>query len=414
MTRAGTFVSAVVVAILLSLGAAYVSETRSGRFLESHAREWIQVRLFDARPTTPLPVVVVDLAGIAATAASARSEPATSRETLTRLVTAIAKEGPKAIGIAIDFSPDNAGYVTEGDPEFFSFCLTLNKTGLAKSERRTPIFLGVERRASGPSFQWLGDEAFVPLAAGLFLPKAPVDSPVPLESRVNAPLEKLSLASLSFALARTVDPTLANRLEQTSFWTDALVKRRFTKGGDVDFRGYWADLSSVRMLEETTISVESPSLPPNALNRLRNRVVLIGDANAGEPFDVGEGRSAMGLFVHAAGVVTLLEGPLRVLNHHGRLVLDAGVLVGAAFMVGLLGWWRGAKGPIRLEKWLLKGHMALVVVLAFLLVAVTRVLWIDAPLVLVGLLIHPWAVKFVSRVPSRAATLWRKAGDTDE
>jgi CHASE2 domain-containing sensor protein len=82
-----------------------------------------------------VPVTVVDIGGL-----TLRPGAATPRKTIERAIAAVVDQQPSALGVDIDFSPDEHGYLHPHDPAFFQFCLDTS------SESGVPIFLGIARR----------------------------------------------------------------------------------------------------------------------------------------------------------------------------------------------------------------------------------------------------------------------------
>src|SRR2546423_11402677 len=69
---------------------------------------------------------------------------------------------PKAIGVDVDFSPDDNGNpITARDYAFFRDCLAVSRAS------GVPIFLGVHRHAGDRPNKWLGSPEAAELAAGI-------------------------------------------------------------------------------------------------------------------------------------------------------------------------------------------------------------------------------------------------------
>jgi hypothetical protein len=79
-----------------------------------------------------LPIQVVDIGGLEKAPVLGGNDVATPRTELFGLIKAIANEGPRAIGVDIDFSPDRNGYKNPAeDPFFFRSIAELSSRGPA-------------------------------------------------------------------------------------------------------------------------------------------------------------------------------------------------------------------------------------------------------------------------------------------
>lgn len=114
-----------------------------------------------------MPVSIVDMSELQSADFDLNSSRgvATPREPLRRMIEAIAEARPKAIGVLIDFSPDEDGRIHPRDPEFFQFCLNLRR------QKGIPVFLGIYRTLPEPPARWLGGAEYESLAANMLIPK---------------------------------------------------------------------------------------------------------------------------------------------------------------------------------------------------------------------------------------------------
>jgi hypothetical protein len=151
----------------------------------SRAGEILLVDLADVRPQ---PVNFPPLPGEAA------PRHATPRKELAEIIEAIAVHKPRAIAVDIDFSPWEDGRpATPEDPVFFERMLDASKV------HDVPIYLGVYRQRFKEAREWLGDEKFSGLAAGIAVPSDPAASYYYVRWQwgyaVASPLANLALAA---------------------------------------------------------------------------------------------------------------------------------------------------------------------------------------------------------------------------
>src|ERR1041385_1099139 len=145
------------IALILAAKEAF-EHTEMGEQLELAGYVYLQHHL--AADDVPVQILDISDLGVSEIRSNGRVYRATSRDTLEKLIQAIADQGPKAIGIDIDFSPDANGYLTPGDPEFFQFCL----------DSDVPILLGVYRTQVLQPEAWLVEPRFEPLGASIIVP----------------------------------------------------------------------------------------------------------------------------------------------------------------------------------------------------------------------------------------------------
>ena len=108
----------------------FFETTTPGKLLDGMLYCWIQTRL--SVDEQKLPVAVVDISKLDSDARPGRLTP---RAQLERLIDAIVKQEPAAIGIDIDFSPLDEGWTARSGPQFFDYVRQLS----------VPVYLGVDR-----------------------------------------------------------------------------------------------------------------------------------------------------------------------------------------------------------------------------------------------------------------------------
>jgi len=188
------FAAGVVLSILLIGCNVAVERTDFGEQLEQMTYNLLQTRLLSARSGEDLKVTVIDINELPLVQVNRanRLVRVTPRKPLQDIVEVLAQEDPKAIGIDIDFSPDERGFITEDDPSFFQFCLN----------QHIPVFLGIyESLAQGPD-KWLGKPEFKHLAAYITVPRPQgAEGTVKMVERIQPAGLSESCPSLAAALA---------------------------------------------------------------------------------------------------------------------------------------------------------------------------------------------------------------------
>jgi hypothetical protein len=384
-------------------------------------------------------VVVIDIAPLTPMSILSTITP---RQPLLDLVEAIVPEGPCAIGIDVDMSPDENGYRDQfRDPRFFRRMLELwRDTGI-------PIVLGVDRTIGESPETWLGNEEFAPLAAAIAIPfdtrymmkfllrYSPSDTDRTIAGTLNkvrrqareesdadssgklspsgcrrVPLvdvkDGAAIRSLSYALARGTVPRHGLPRWLRGSWLDwafePLALRRLSPESLA-----WAGEFLVeygQSLERIQAGVVGGPHPPAATSRsLAGKIVLLGRASiAADRFPVPgrrEESAVSGVYLHAAAAQTLVSGPLIEPTRLGRIAIDIGLSV---VIIVVLTWIRlhyeSSRREVhedRLHRILTTFAILGVIGVAFMMVTVTRVMWEDAILVIVVLLVQRPAERFL-------------------
>lgn len=376
-------ISLAVVALLLfvKLG---VEETVVGRVFERETYGFLSRNAPGFGKGAPA-VIVVDIGHLPGGMGAVGQPPVTtSREHLRELVDAIMLAEPLAIGIDIDFSPNRQGWIDERDPAFLDHCLRLNA--------RVPIRVGVFRGLREAREAWLGLPEFAPLAGAIWPPAEGARRlPIAIEGRPGSAL----LPSLGAALAAGVAPGKDLLAHPLSFALAQVTTREAVfelHGAPIRIHEAIVNYAFLEQFDRETIVAATPGDIAKYADRIKNRVVLIGDLKAGSPADsfpvAGIERDQRGVLLHAALVNTLIANPLSELSHTARIVLDVviGVVIGAVVLHAAR---RGKVAAHRAERravWL----AVLVVLLGGLaLSAWFRIMWMDFFLVLVFVLLHP-------------------------
>jgi CHASE2 domain-containing sensor protein len=391
----------------------WAEQTSIGESIRLATYDWLQSRLSSGRRDPLPPVVVLDISDLPPSA-SVNAAFATPRDDLKALVQAIARQGPRAIGIDISFSPDEHGWITPDDPTFFDFCLNLRQNG-----RKIPVFLGISQEAQGrPPDEWLGSEDYEPLAASIQIPRKDPRrmvqwfEPEPAGAalgRCRSMGEALAEASRHAEMSREAARNDPSPLRRIVSGVRGAVTTTFDEQQTAQVlrtREFLVDYS----LLEDLLPPEDRSRPPLATLRtahpdevtnngwlFKDKIVLIGDATVGKAKDTfvvpGRPEPVPGVLIHACAAYTLAKAPLYELKPWSRVCIDiflAGLILSLA--TGLRLYYRRRKEievPERGPHQFLTG-VALVVIL---LVGVgwvrwTRVMWDDIPLVIAALWLH--------------------------
>lgn len=388
-----------------------VEQTRPGNQLSLMIYDLLTPSL----TTDSLPVTIVDISDLEPEDFNVDGQMvrATPREPLREMIEAISEHEPKAIGVAIDFSPDKKGYIHPNDPEFFQFCLDV------KQNKGVPIFLGIYRSLGLPVEKQLGDEKYQDLAANLLIPHDVGGS-----SRMSGETQeederargRLAAASkpgrsLSVALADSYSPQPGD----SSGWfrrlsgavVDTLSNKGFIEktferrlGPGLTVTEFLVDFSQLSPIEASTIRTLNPVVLRDRIMRERfeGKVVLIGDATPGEEtylFAVpGRSRPYPSIFLHACAAYTLIQASLYEVTGAGRFWIDIFFFLAILTAVILIRLYYKNRTPAKGLTHRLQGIFTLLVVIAALITGVlfvltTRVMWDDFLLAPVVMIFHP-------------------------
>jgi CHASE2 domain-containing sensor protein len=393
------------VAVALSLiGAkALLEQTAFGRQLELLTYNLLQLRLTRSAPEAESPVVVVDISSILPTVIETplRRELITPREDLLRVVRSVARDGPRAIGIDVDFSPSEGGPVTHSDTRFLKEILAMRNEGL-------PIFVGVFESVVQQPEQWLSEPEFSPLAAYLSIPRVQEVGSVPRmvewvwPSGVSRPCP-----SLASALSQSELKALPGAVN----W--ALNRVSIKQTEEFSSSEFAVDFSGLDGLMKRRISASSLTAPGGTDRAVKGKLVLIGRATPGETGDQfilpGVETPVPGVFVHACAAETLLARPLFTLTHAGRVVADvlaAAMVFGPVFLIELyLSRSRrdgGGFASHSMQTILTIAVVFVVIAVGHVLVRYVRLLWTDYLMVVAGLLLHGPCERLVGRLLTTA------------
>lgn len=385
--------------------------TTPGKLFEGAVYAWFQTLLAD---DGPLPVVVVDISDLDSQQVPNRPSP---REQLRSLIDVIAKEGPPdAIGIDIDFSPDENGWTERGGPQLFDHLGERMTGGL-------PVYVGADRTRYGKSEKWLGDADYKDLAVMLALRKEdnrkmPLwigDPDVCLAQVANAQaakkVGKISPKAASgqgdclFSMSAALALQYLNRedLGPCGWRCFAPSFERFTidKALQIDTEFFVVDYGAVQRLVEQprqavlcgnhVLLARNPTSPT-----LRHRIVILGNTQweaTRDKYPIPPWQKEVpGVFFHASGVYTLIKGPLREITPGWRAVLDV-LVVAMCVAVQQFVHRRFPRVEQDRVRWAAI-WLVIVFVLAlgsyYWLLRSERILWTDWPWISITLLLHGW------------------------
>jgi CHASE2 domain-containing sensor protein len=293
---AGDLFRALIAMILLASLQLYCAARPLGRVLEHFEYAFLQQALAsqsraeDSQGSSRLPVVV-DIS----TVNFDRSLP-TDRDQIAELVDELEKLGASAIGLDIDFSPDDQGnFISPRDPKLFNDWMRLRN-----------VRVGVFRREGLAPDQWLGRSEFRDLAAGIRVPESDVQHAYYFTSAATSAAYLVQLpAALSEVIGESSVPRFGSSEDRT------LIRRPLGAGiGSMEVGEYVIDYSFLGRI---------PSVPytdPQHLRyygeQIQGRVVLVGDLrDSADANCTGQSRTPVaGVLVHACAFASLTHGRL--------------------------------------------------------------------------------------------------------
>jgi CHASE2 domain-containing sensor protein len=332
-----------------------------------------------------VPVEIVDISDVPVSEETIDgvSYRGTSRKTLRDIIDALAEQEPVAIGVDLDLSPDDSGYITPRDPEFFQYCL----------DRGLPIFLGIRRTQLLPPAAWLNSEQYAGLAASITIPRQDTKKmPRSIQSGPQFPSGKTMSAALAGAFGES-HCMMGSLLERMGL-AEQVSTKEIGKGGSVG--EFLVDYSPLEKLTENrTVATSADAI--RARRIFRNKIIIIGDATPGTSPDafVVDGRTepVPGVYVHACAAYTLAVAPLYELKWQGRVAIDVLLALSILLMITGVRLWFTAE-PAKVATRRLEGLLTLLIVLAAVLFGVlfvrwTCIMWSDFILALGAIALHP-------------------------
>jgi hypothetical protein len=364
----------VLVAALLIAAKGLVETVPFGKQVELLTYNLLQMRL-SRTVARDLPVVVVDITPILPrfVESSLGRELVTPREPLVAIVRAIAnaRGKPKAIGIDLDFSPSNSGFVTPSDAEALQAFLSIREHGV-------PVYVGVFDSVVRSPSEWLGRAEFRDLAAYIAIPRAAGAAP---SSRMPEWVWPAGVSRSCPSLASALSQVHLKPMPGVLNWALQRVSARTTEAFAAS--EFLVDFGALDQLMAGRVTASNAE--------------EIGRATPGETSDqfnvAGREDPVPGVYLHACATDTLLGAPLLRLTHAGRIVCDAfaaALVFGPVFLLGLYFQRPGRLGgiPRSLHAILTVTVILIVVAAGHLLVRHVRLLWTDYLMVIGALLLH--------------------------
>lgn len=395
----------VLVTVLILAGKLVFEHTDLYRGLQSASYSWLQSKLRPPRSRTELPVVIVDIASLQREEFQVEGKKyyRTPRKELQALVEAVVKQQPQAVGIDIDFSPDEIGYRDPGyDPIFFRKLLELSN--------QVRIFVGIRRTQNRPPSNWLTAPEFESLAASIW---GPPDQRKMLKWLERSDNPGVRGPGMSLALAQLVSDSQIE--PQTRFqWALTPNSEEEIEPG-LKAGEFLVDYSALQALQDTRITTKNPTVVEDMGWTLKGKVVLIGNTAAvGDIHPVpvlNQPDGVPGIYKHASGVYTLIKAPLFELTGSGRVALDV-ILSCLVFLpvLGLSVVISRQTGSRLAERTAFALSTTIVTILALAIgvvfVSYVRTMWDDFPFVIVALWLHRpldnflhWFGPFVKKLP---------------
>lgn len=382
----------VAITVLLILIKLRIEKTDFGQLVESMSYDLLQHHLRAPASINDLPVIVLDISGIEMKPTLGSNPPlVTDRAPLKRIVENLLNlpNGPRAIGLDVDFSPDAHGYAHPDDQDLFDTFM----------KAKIPITVGVHNSlALGPE-RWLNDPKYIDLASCVVVPKPDAGQStryMPEETIVNYPTPMSRgidehCSSMAFALEYNPAKNLASHVGwflESSRINDNPNLRQIVSSE------FLVDYSPLELLAKS---------PPDALDTgelanagLKGKIVLLGRTkNTTDTFTVpGKPEQPYaGVFLHACAIYTLENRPLYRLSEFGHIAIDflfSLVIFGPALLFRLNRHKQGKEVGMehRFLARMINFEALILFVAAVWLVPYTHLMWDDFILVVIVLVAH--------------------------
>lgn len=384
---AGDLLKALTAMILLAALQLYCSARPIGRVLEHFEYAFLQQALAsqsrgdENQETSRLPVVV-DISTVNVD----RSLP-TDRGKIAELVDQLEKLGASAIGLDIDFSPDDRGnFIHPRDPKLFDDWTRLRN-----------VRVGVFRREGLAPEEWLGRPEFRDLAAGIRVPETDVQHAYYFTSATTSSAYLVQLpAALSEVIGESSVPRFGSQEDRT------LIRHPLGTGiGTAEVGEYVIDYSFLSRI----LSV--PYTDPEHLryygDQIQGHVVLVGDLrDSADANCIGQSRAPVpGVLIHACAFASLTHGRLleidKATSHRYDLylfVIVATLLSGARALQ--LFWRRGVDFDLQALEIVLYATAAVAVFAGcFFFSRISRLFWPDFLWVSAALFFQPYFAELI-------------------
>ena len=373
---------ALAVAAVLLVAHWYVEQRPLGAYLNNFEYALLQQALISefaaARPLhskDPQIPVVIDISSIRLD----KSQP-TDRDKLDGLIGQLEEMNAAAIGVDIDFSPDDQGrFVTPKDPQLFIKWVPLGN-----------VRVGVFRREGDEPGRWLGRPEFRPLAAGMMLPEADSNYAYHYSSRTDFRSPADDLLEMPAALFAVLHPGPGPGSVQDRHLIRTVVDGKIRLGEyPIDYsvldqiqRIPYHDRGDLKQWEDT----------------IARHSVLIGDLR-----DTADSRCTAhrrepipGVLIHACSLATLSRGLLWHIDGATSLLCDLGLLF---VIVAATGFVRHIQVSVRRLSSINAHAMEIltcgcaslaVLAVSLVFVQITHFFWPDFLWIFAGYFLHPY------------------------
>ena len=283
----------------------------------------------------------------------------TSRRDLERILTALSElpTPPRAVAVAVDFSPVDGEYVSPYDPRFFAFCQGLRQKGM-------PVYLGIDRTVEQPSDTWLGAPKYKDLAVSMRLRTRDAgggdDAPGGGVQGAEVRRTWLWTSTKSDEDCPTLAAAVAGIFPPRDPAAGTDARDRFRRPapelpgplqpflqrysgetvGKAELSSFQVDYGSLAKLQ--AVSKNASTLDPDTIREharlYAGKLVVIGDATS-EQLPIPGRTMTSGLMIHAAAAATLAKAPLDTLSSLGSTAVDLFLFALAIIPMSLLRLW---------------------------------------------------------------------------
>ena len=372
---------------------------------------WLQSQLQPPRTRASLPIVLIDINKLEPKIEEVNGKKfsVTPRSELLSLISAVAAQEPKVIGVDIDFATNEFGYPgLERDPPFFRSLLSLKKT--------VPIFLGIGRSHGKHPSKWLGDPEFQGLAADLVSPED--------QRKMYQWVEVAGNPSAASGRGPSLSGALAEAFAEPQWEPPGLIRWALIRDHEeqiepnIKASEFLVDFSAVQTFQDMRITTIDPKVIADFNWALKGKVVLIGDGVTSYSRDtfylptLSHPKPVPGIYKHASATYTLIMAPLYELTRSGRLVVDFFLSLFVLVLLALLRRFFARHTSNRLAEETAMLLLTILVSIGVFFVGVlfvhyTRTIWDDFLFVIFALFIHsPVAIglEFINSFRKRLPT----------
>lgn len=372
-------------------------QLRSGTYVVASS---LQHAIADGLQPRHSDLTIIDISNLPLVPDSVSATPYTSPAALASLIRSITRQHkPTSIGVDIDLSPiilSDGAHVPPGFEELMTTATDLRA-------RNVPVYFGVDRSVGlGPQF-WLKDEVWAQHAAWL---RIPLQKEYMIPLRLDHPQwtigeKKVALPGLAAAVAADARGPQAEGKESSPRF--APFEEHLPLNNSISAAMALSDLNWIRFVHGAAIPCSRDGVIATELmdqDRFHNKMVLIARVTGADDQLQPPGfvQPLAGVYLHAAGALTLAGQPLRVFSAKWGM--------GIGLTVMLVGWiihtvhrYRHAhQDPAAEMLSIYRTNLiwAAAALLIFLVFLVQHVLWLELMLVLVFVALHTLAEGYIA------------------